>query len=189
MQETRILSLGREDPLEVGVATAPVFLPGEFHRQRSLVGWSLWGRRRWGMTKTTAYARNDVEKLLVTESHGYVRLRVWHGLLWVVERDAQETVGIRREFSGFIQASHFTHVFEVSGGVAWHFSFLNTNSQAPFYPERQFFPLYTRAHTHQPPHTDDLSPHTDDLSPLVVTYSEKRPLAHILQNRSVVVDR
>ena len=84
-----------------------------------------------------------MEKLLVTESHWYVRLRVWHGLLWVVERDAQETVGIRREFSGFIQASHFTHVFEVSGGVAWHFSFLNTNSQALFYPERQFFPLYT----------------------------------------------
>ena len=38
MQEIQILSLGWEDPLEVGVATAPVFLPGEFHRQRSLVG-------------------------------------------------------------------------------------------------------------------------------------------------------
>lgn len=97
----------------------------------------------------------------------------------MVERDAQETVGIRREFSGFIQASHFSHVFEVSGGVAWHFSFLNTNFQAPFYPERQFFSPYTRAHTHQPPHTGDPSP-------LLVTYSEKRPLAHILQNRSVV---
>ena len=36
MQETQVRSLGREDPLENGMA--PVFLPGEFHGQRSLVG-------------------------------------------------------------------------------------------------------------------------------------------------------
>ena len=37
-QETQVQSLGQEDPLEVQMATTPVFLPGEFHRQRSLVG-------------------------------------------------------------------------------------------------------------------------------------------------------
>ena len=34
MRETWILSLGWDDPLE-GMATHPVFLPGEFHRLHS----------------------------------------------------------------------------------------------------------------------------------------------------------
>ena len=34
-------SLSR-DPLEEGMATTPVFLPGESQGQRSLVGYSLW---------------------------------------------------------------------------------------------------------------------------------------------------
>ena len=38
-RETQIPSLGREDPLEKGMATpTPVFLPGESHGQRSLAG-------------------------------------------------------------------------------------------------------------------------------------------------------
>ena len=39
MQETWVQSLGREDPLEKGMGT-PAFLPGEFHGQRSLAGYS-----------------------------------------------------------------------------------------------------------------------------------------------------
>ena len=42
MQETRVQSLGWEDPLEKGMLPTPVFLPEEFHRQRSLIGYSLW---------------------------------------------------------------------------------------------------------------------------------------------------
>ena len=40
MQEAQVQSLGQEDPLEKGMATktTPLFLPGEFHGQRSLVG-------------------------------------------------------------------------------------------------------------------------------------------------------
>ena len=41
--------LGWEDPLEKGMA--PVFLLGEFHGQRSLVGYSPWGRREMDMTE------------------------------------------------------------------------------------------------------------------------------------------
>jgi len=41
MQETRVRSLGWEDPLEKGMAIHSVFLPGESHGQRSLVGYSL----------------------------------------------------------------------------------------------------------------------------------------------------
>ena len=40
IQETRICSLGQEDSLEKGILPTPVFLPGEFHGQRSLVGYS-----------------------------------------------------------------------------------------------------------------------------------------------------
>ena len=40
MLETRVRSLGWEDPLEKGMETQTVFLPGEFHGQRSLAGYS-----------------------------------------------------------------------------------------------------------------------------------------------------
>ena len=43
MQETWVQSLGQEDPLEEGMATILVFLPGESHGQRSLAGYSPWG--------------------------------------------------------------------------------------------------------------------------------------------------
>ena len=43
MQETRVGSLRQEDPMEKGMATTPIFLPGEFHGLRSLVGYSPWG--------------------------------------------------------------------------------------------------------------------------------------------------
>ena len=48
MQETQVQFLGREDPLEKEMATHPVFLPGESHGQKSLVGYSLWGCKRGG---------------------------------------------------------------------------------------------------------------------------------------------
>ena len=38
MQETQVHSLGQEDPLEKGITTHSIFLPGEFHGQRSLAG-------------------------------------------------------------------------------------------------------------------------------------------------------
>jgi len=40
IQETQVQSLGQEGPLEEGMATTPVFLPGESHGQRSLAGYS-----------------------------------------------------------------------------------------------------------------------------------------------------
>ena len=43
-QDTRVQFLGREDPLEEGMAIphTPVLLPGKSHGQRSLVGYSPW---------------------------------------------------------------------------------------------------------------------------------------------------
>ena len=53
VQETRVRSLGQEDPLEKGIVTfqARVFLPGEFHGQRSLMGYSPWGPKGLDMTE------------------------------------------------------------------------------------------------------------------------------------------
>ena len=42
IQETQVRSLGKEDPWEKGMETHPVFLPGEFHGERDLVGYSPW---------------------------------------------------------------------------------------------------------------------------------------------------
>ena len=51
MQETQVRSLGWEDPLEEGMATAPVFLPGEFHEKRNRAGYSPQGRKESDMTE------------------------------------------------------------------------------------------------------------------------------------------
>ena len=40
-------SLGPEDPLEKEMATTLVFLPGKSHGQKSLAGYSPWGRKSW----------------------------------------------------------------------------------------------------------------------------------------------
>ena len=52
-REMQVLSLGQEDPLEKGMATTPVFLPGGFHGQRSLAGYSPRGHTEWSMTDVT----------------------------------------------------------------------------------------------------------------------------------------
>ena len=48
MQETWVRSLGQEDPLEKEMT---VLLPGKSHGQRSLVGYSPWGRKELDMTE------------------------------------------------------------------------------------------------------------------------------------------
>ena len=53
MQEARVPSLGHQDLLAKGMATIPVFLPGESHGQRSLAGYSPWGRIELNMTEVT----------------------------------------------------------------------------------------------------------------------------------------
>ena len=43
MWETQVCCLAWEDPLEKGMATHASILPGEFHGQRSLVGYIVYG--------------------------------------------------------------------------------------------------------------------------------------------------
>ena len=51
VEETRVWSLGWEDPLEKAMATHSCIFPGEFHGQRSLMGPIPWGCRELDMTK------------------------------------------------------------------------------------------------------------------------------------------
>ena len=59
MQETWVWSLGQEDPLRRKWQLTPVFLPGEFHGQRSLEGYSPWGHKGSDMTKWLTHTRDS----------------------------------------------------------------------------------------------------------------------------------
>ena len=50
-QQTWVLSLGQERSLEKGMATQPSSLPWRIHGQRSLVGYSSWGRKESDTTE------------------------------------------------------------------------------------------------------------------------------------------
>ena len=72
MQETWVQSLGQENALEKGMATTPVFLPEESHKQRSLEGYSPWGRKESDMTERltthTALEKYDLMKQVIPSS-------------------------------------------------------------------------------------------------------------------------
>ena len=52
MRETRVRSLGREDPLEKGKATdSSTLLPEKCHRWRRLLGYSPWDRKELDTTE------------------------------------------------------------------------------------------------------------------------------------------
>ena len=58
----KIVSLvGQEDPLEEEMATHPSTQPGESHGQRSLAGYSPWGRKELDMTEATEQARMTIQ--------------------------------------------------------------------------------------------------------------------------------
>ena len=55
MRETWVQSLSREDPLEKEMAIHSSILPGKSHGQRSLAGYSPWGRKDLDTTEWTNY--------------------------------------------------------------------------------------------------------------------------------------
>ena len=63
MQETQVRSLGWEDPLEKEMATHASTLPGKSHGQRSLVGYSPWGRQESDPTERLHfYFHNNLKR-------------------------------------------------------------------------------------------------------------------------------
>ena len=61
MQETWIQSLGWKDPWRRKWQPTPVFLPGEFHGQRSLAGYSPWGCKESDTTEQLTLSENVIE--------------------------------------------------------------------------------------------------------------------------------
>ena len=55
LQEMWVPSMHQEHPLEEGMATHSVFLPGKSHGQRSLVGYYPWGRKKADTTEATEH--------------------------------------------------------------------------------------------------------------------------------------
>ena len=51
LQETWVQSLGRDDPPERAWQPTPVLFPGEPHGQKSLEGYSQWGRKESDTTE------------------------------------------------------------------------------------------------------------------------------------------
>ena len=87
MQESWVQSLGRKEPLEKGMATTPVFWPGKYHGQRSLVGCSPWGRKESDMTERMTHTQlahlknpNSINKL--SGRNQPFLLSNWHTEIW-----------------------------------------------------------------------------------------------------------
>ena len=64
MWETRVRSLGLEDPLGRKWQPTPVFLPGLSHGQRSLVGYSPQGRKEWDTTEQLHFHFHMIKRTL-----------------------------------------------------------------------------------------------------------------------------
>ena len=63
IQETWVRSLGWEDPLEKGMVTTAVLLPGEFHGQRSLAGYRPYGCKDPDMTERLTHMHTHTLKV------------------------------------------------------------------------------------------------------------------------------
>ena len=71
VQEMQVQSPGREDPLEKGMIT-PVFLPGKYHGQRGLAGYSPWGCKESDITEgltLSLHFHEEVKKNLIESFH------------------------------------------------------------------------------------------------------------------------
>ena len=72
MQKTRVRSLDLGDPWSRKWQRTPVFLPGEYHGQRSLVGYSPWGRKELDMTKQLTHIPRLLNTLEPPQFNGTV---------------------------------------------------------------------------------------------------------------------
>ena len=70
MRESWVRSLGQEDPLEKGMALHSVFLPGEIHGQRRLLGYSAWSRKESDTAEQLALSLSQhLAKYIVKTKH------------------------------------------------------------------------------------------------------------------------
>ena len=103
MQETRVQSLGHEDPLEKGVSTHSSILAWRIHGQRKLVGCSPW--KSWKcslLSRVWLFAIPPTEACQVPLSMGILWARI---LEWVALPSSR----------GFSQPRDWTQVFCIAG--------------------------------------------------------------------------
>jgi len=62
-RETQVRSLGWEDPQRKKWSPTLIFLPGKFHGQRSLAGYSPWGHKESDMTEHYVYTHTHIYKM------------------------------------------------------------------------------------------------------------------------------
>ena len=71
-KEMLVQPLGREDPLQQEMATAPVFLPAKSQGQRRLMGYSPWGHRESDVIEWLRTACLEEGKDLISAPSSYV---------------------------------------------------------------------------------------------------------------------
>ena len=74
-------TLGQEDPLGKEMQPTPVFLPGEFHGQRSLAGCSPWHCNESDVTEATCQASRG-DPLERRGVHSQPEGKPWEDILW-----------------------------------------------------------------------------------------------------------
>ena len=100
-QETQVQFLGQEDSLEKEMApTAPVFLPGKSHGQRSLASYSLWGCKELDMTERLSTLSNE-------EKHQRCPGVQWQleNEMWTVSHECETNLGDDAHFLQYTNPS------------------------------------------------------------------------------------
>ena len=69
MQKIWVRSFYQEDPWRRAGQPTPIFLPGEFHRQRSLAGYCPWGHKQLDTTESDMTELDTTEPLTLSLSH------------------------------------------------------------------------------------------------------------------------
>ena len=89
--ETWVRYLGWEDPWRRAWQLTPVFLPGEFQGQRSLAGYSPWGRKELDTTEQLHHHQGYTEKAMATHS-GTLAWKI----PWTEESGGLQSMGLLR---------------------------------------------------------------------------------------------
>ena len=86
MQESWVRSLGQEDPWRREWLPTPVFLPGEFHGQRSLAVYSPWGCKELDVSEqlTFTFTLCETEDGIQGIFHHQAEQRTYYAFLYIM---------------------------------------------------------------------------------------------------------
>ena len=111
-----IPGLGRS--LEDAWQSTPLFLPGESHGQRSLVGYSPWGRKELDMTEPLSTSTHPQSKA-ATQGHSVCTHRCLSSVMWwfrTFESWGQIKVSVSCVLMNYSVRKYDNEIVEVSSG-------------------------------------------------------------------------